>query len=92
MRELILIFSYIICAFSPVLLIRRIRSEFSPGQFWGVWFVSLTGAFAGGLLGTILLARTGIDLGFYSSIVPALLGAWGFSALYLTLREMPGNW
>ena len=92
MKELILIFSYIICAFIPLLMSRRIRTGFTVGQFWGAWFVTLIGAFTGAFVGTLLLSRTGIDFGFYASIIPALLGSWGFCALYLTLREMPGNW
>ena len=92
MRELILIISYIICAFIPLLMSRRIRTGFTIGQFWGAWFISLIGAFAGALVGTLLLTRSGIDFGFYASILPALLGSWGFCTLYMLLRGMPGNW
>ena len=92
MRELILIFSYIVCAFAPVLLIPRIRRGFSFGQFWGIWFVSLTGAFGGGVLGTIFLARTEMEFGFFASIIPAFVGAWALGFLFLTIREQPENW
>ncbi len=92
MREIILIFSYILCAFTPVLMIKRVRNDFSPGQFWSTWFVSLTGAFAGGVFGTMFLARIGLEFGVFASIVPALIAAWCICLLYLTLREMPGNW
>ena len=92
MRELILISSYITCAFIPVLVIRRLRDGFTLRLFWTTWFVSLTGAFSGGFFGTMLMARAGINIGFIGSIVPGLIGAWLFSSLFIRLREMPGNW
>jgi hypothetical protein len=92
MRELILIFSYVACAFIPVLVMRRTRSDFTLRMFWATWFISLTGAFSGGLFGTMLIARFGFELGFIGIIIPGLVGAWIFSSLFIRLREMPGNW
>lgn len=92
MRELILIFSYMACAFIPVLVMRRIRDGFTLRMFWVTWFVSLTGAFSGGFFGTMLIARVGIDIGFIGVILPGLIGAWLLSSLFVRLREMPGNW
>ena len=92
MRELILIFSYIVCAFIPVLFFRKFRSGFTLALFWTTWFVSLTGAFAGGLFGTMIFAHYGIFPGFTGSIIPGLAGAWFVSVLFIRLKEMPGNW
>lgn len=92
MRELILIFSYVACAFIPVLILRRNRPGFTLRMFWSTWFVSLVGAFFGGLFGTMLISRFGIEMGFLISVIPGLIGAWLLSFLFIRLREMPGNW
>lgn len=92
MRELILIFSYIVCAFLPPLVYRRLRRSSSLRLFWVSWVVSLTGAFIGGLFGAMLIARIGWDLGFAGDLASALIGATALTMLYMTLRELPGNW
>ena len=92
MKELILIFSYIVCAFIPVFIYRKIRSNFSIGMFWATWFFSITGAFSGGLFGTAAFAHAGLFWGFPGSILSGLLGAWLISSLFIRLKEIPGNW
>ena len=92
MHQLILIISYIVCAFIPLLLMGRTRTGIATRAFWVVWLISLTGAFFGGLFGTMLIARTGFELGFFARSIPAVLGAWLFAGIFIKLRDMPGNW
>ncbi len=92
MRELILIFSYIVCAFLPPLVYRRLRRAGSLRIFWMSWLISLTGAFTGGVFGAMLIARFGWDLGFLGDLASALIGATALTMLYMTLRELPENW
>jgi len=92
MREIILFFSYVACSFISVLIIRWSKSGFSRRLFWMTWSVGLTGAFLGGLLGIVLIARIGLEMKFILSILPGFLGAWMFSSLFIKLREIPENW
>ena len=92
MRELILIFSYIISAFIPALFFKKSRYGFTLGLFWATWLIGLTGAFAGGMFGSMLFAHFGFFPGFSGSILPGLAGAWFVSILFIRLKEMPGNW
>ena len=92
MRELILILSYVLCAFAPVIVMRRAGNLRSQRSFWFAWIIGLTGSFAGGLAGTMVLARTGVEFGFFAGIVPALIGSWFLTFCFIRLREMPGNW
>ena len=92
MRETILILIYIVFAFVPVIFMKWRRPETSLSLFWTSWFVSLTGAFAGGVLGVALIARTHWDFGFLVTVLPALAGAWLLCLLFQALRRIPENW
>lgn len=89
MRELILIFSYIVCAFVPVIILKKSRGRI----FWITWLISLIGAFAGGVLGSLAAVRSmGAGTGFLTSILPGFAGAWLFSFIFIKLRNLPDNW
>jgi len=92
MRETILFFIYVICAFISVFIIKWSRNDISRRLFWITWSVGLVGAFLGGLLGIILIARIGLEMRFILSILPGFLGSWFFSRLFIRLREIPGIW
>jgi hypothetical protein len=92
MREVILIFSYISCAFIPALFYVKVRRRYSMSAFWAIWIFSLIGAFLGGYFGTMLIARAGLELGFPGSLGTGLAGAWLMAVLFIKLKEIPGNW
>jgi len=93
MRELILIFSYVACAFIPVFIFRRFTDiVFNVGMFWTTWMFSITGAFAGGFLGTMVFAHFGLLWGFPGSILSGMIGAWLITSLFISLKRIPGNW
>jgi len=92
MREILLFLSYLSCAFISVFIMKWSRNGFSRRLFWITWTIGLVGAFLGGLLGIILIARINLEMRLILSIVPGFLGAWFFSRLFIKLREMPGNW
>jgi len=92
MREIILFLSYIACAFISVFIIKWSKVGFSRRLFWITWTVGLTGAFLGGLLGIVLIARIGLEMRLILSVLPGFLGAWLFSRLFIKLREIPGDW
>jgi hypothetical protein len=92
MREIIFILIYIVFAFIPVILMRWRRPGMSLRLFWTSWFVSLTGAFAGGVMGTMLLARTNWEFSFLATALPAFAGACLLSVLFQSLRRIPENW
>ena len=92
MRETILILVYVVFAFVPVILMKWRRPETSLRLFWTSWFVSLTGAFAGGAVGTVLIARTHLEFSFLVTVLPAFAGACLLSLLFQSLRRMPENW
>jgi len=92
MRETILFFSYVMCAFVSVFVIKWTKKDISRRLFWITWSVGLIGAFLGGLLGIVFIARIGLEMRFILSILPGFLGAWLFSRLFIKLREIPGIW
>jgi uncharacterized membrane protein YeaQ/YmgE (transglycosylase-associated protein family) len=92
MRETVHIFIYIVFAFIPVILMKWRRPQTSLRLFWTSWFVSLTGAFAGGAIGSVMLARTNLEFSFLATVLPAFAGAWLLSILFQSLRRIPENW
>ena len=93
MRELILFFSYIVCAFIPVFIYRRVLNRIiNIGMLWITWLLSLTGAFFGGYFGTLVVAHFGLFWGFPGSILFGLIGAWIVTSLFIHVREIPDNW
>jgi len=92
MREVLLFFSYILCAFLSVLLFRKMIGTLSAGAFWAAWFISLIGAFAGGYLGTLLINRAGLNPGFLGSLLAGFAGSCLLAGFFITIKKIPGNW
>ncbi len=92
MREAVLIFVYIVFAFIPVILIKWRHPETSHRFFWMTWFVGLTGAFFGGALGIVLIAKTHLEFRFVVMVLPAFIGSCLLCYLFQVLRRIPGNW
>jgi len=92
MREILLFFSYILCAFVSALVFLKLGRDLSLGAFWATWFISLIGAFAGGYLGTILINRAGLNPDFIGSLLAGFAGSWLLAGFFLRIKKIPGNW
>ena len=92
MRELILIFINLVFAFAAVFFLKVSGYKFTWRLFWISWIISLSGAFSGGVLGVILMARIDVEFGLLISTMPSFLGACLFLGVFVLLRSIPEKW
>ncbi len=92
MRELVLVFTYFVCAFISVMILKSAKYKFSRRLFWVSWVASLIGAFFGGVFGSIFLHRIGMEFSLIAGAFLSFAGAWLFLGIFLILRAIPDRW